>query len=365
MKRRNPAVSSGLFAAMDIRTITGTHAGQIDAVAGAMPPCAAGSFLRDTSAAMDLRADFPVVEIAAPCPPLAADDLCLAIRSVETSAGCVVTLPVSAAFHCIDQITGRPSGHTTYLSPGGEGALLYLADRVAGDWMRLGGGRPDILGFLADTAQIREFLGDEPVWCVTVCCNWFSTPFVSRIVGCALPSVRHQRSQETIDRADHWTVDLRLVIGRSMLRADELAVIGRGDVVTLDELAHPLLTGRPDRFHLECGDFRRRAAFAGPARIAIVDGKNEDSVMINESEHTTRLLTAAQEATGMAVCLQVEAGRISMTVGEALALLPGQILRLDRPVSTDVALRAGDRLVATGELVQLDNELAVRIRELH
>jgi flagellar motor switch/type III secretory pathway protein FliN len=314
---------------------------------------------------MDLRVDFPVVDIAAPGPPLPADDLCLAIRSDDTSAGRVVTLPPSAAFRCIDQITGRPAGHTTHLSPGGEGALLYLADRVAGDWMRLGGGRPGIRGFLADTAQIREFLGGEPDWCVTACCHWFSTPFFIRIVGCTLPPVRHRRGQQTTDRADRWTVDLRLVIGRSVLRADELPVIGKGDVVTLDELAHPLLTGRPDRFHLECGSFRRRAAFAGPAQITIVDGEKEDSVMIDESEHTTRLLTPAQEATGMAVCLQVEAGRISMTVGEALALLPGQVLRLDRPVSTDVALRAGDRLVATGELVQLDNELAVRIRELH
>ena len=62
--------------------------------------------------------------------------------------------------------------------------------------------------------------------------------------------------------------------------------------------------------------------------------------------------------------LTVEIGRIATTVEEALTLCPGKTLRLGRHPGDLVDLRVGPRLVARAELVQIDNELGIILREL-
>lgn len=64
------------------------------------------------------------------------------------------------------------------------------------------------------------------------------------------------------------------------------------------------------------------------------------------------------------VHVRVELGQVSLSAGEWSALVPGQIVALDRRAADGVVLRAGGRAVARGELVTVDGELGVRVLAL-
>jgi flagellar motor switch protein FliM len=66
----------------------------------------------------------------------------------------------------------------------------------------------------------------------------------------------------------------------------------------------------------------------------------------------------------MQVVVRVEVGQVGMTVEQALGLVPGRVLLLDREVGPGVSLFAGDQLVARGELVEHEGQLGVEIVEV-
>ena len=61
------------------------------------------------------------------------------------------------------------------------------------------------------------------------------------------------------------------------------------------------------------------------------------------------------------VTLTVELGKLSLTVSRLAELKPGDVLELGRHAREPVELTSGGRLVARGELVQIDTELGVRV----
>ena len=75
-------------------------------------------------------------------------------------------------------------------------------------------------------------------------------------------------------------------------------------------------------------------------------------------------LDAPFDGAAMEIVAQVEVGRITLTVEQALGLVPGRVLALDRKVGPEVWLRAGDKLIARGELVSCDGALAVEVTEV-
>jgi flagellar motor switch protein FliM len=60
----------------------------------------------------------------------------------------------------------------------------------------------------------------------------------------------------------------------------------------------------------------------------------------------------------------VELGRIKTTAGDVVALRPGQILELRRAPNDPVDITVNGRLVAKGELVEVEGELGVRLLSL-
>jgi len=66
--------------------------------------------------------------------------------------------------------------------------------------------------------------------------------------------------------------------------------------------------------------------------------------------------------------IRVSVGHARPTVRELLALAPDALLRLDRTVSDPVDLYVGDRLIARGQLEELEGDtagqLAVRLTEV-
>lgn len=66
-------------------------------------------------------------------------------------------------------------------------------------------------------------------------------------------------------------------------------------------------------------------------------------------------------AAELPVTLVVELGRVNLTVGRVADLKPGAIIELGRSAREPVELTANGRVIARGELVQIDTELGLRV----
>jgi type III secretion system YscQ/HrcQ family protein len=62
--------------------------------------------------------------------------------------------------------------------------------------------------------------------------------------------------------------------------------------------------------------------------------------------------------------LTCELARFTLSAAEILALAPGAVLPLGRPPGAPVELLAGRRVIARGELVDVDGEVGVRVLEV-
>jgi type III secretion system YscQ/HrcQ family protein len=61
------------------------------------------------------------------------------------------------------------------------------------------------------------------------------------------------------------------------------------------------------------------------------------------------------------VTLTVELGRVNLTVNQLAELKPGDVVELGRHSRAPVELTSNGRLVARGELVQIDTDLGIRV----
>jgi flagellar motor switch/type III secretory pathway protein FliN len=160
-------------------------------------------------------------------------------------------------------------------------------------------------------------------------------------------------------------------LGRTTLDGGALAAAGPGDAVVFDGLA-PASAADPWPVDLRFG------ACVLPAHLH-TDGslRKQGPLATNESEvpmssppdtetETRPALSeeAARALAGAPVELVAELGRINIRGDELVGLIEGGVLSLGPRRPTQVQLRVGPRLWALGELVAVDDELAVRITEI-
>ena len=74
--------------------------------------------------------------------------------------------------------------------------------------------------------------------------------------------------------------------------------------------------------------------------------------------------TLADAALEAPVVVRVELGAVSMTASDWARLRPGDVLETGRRIAEPVLLRIAGRVVARGELCDVDGEVGVRVREL-
>jgi flagellar motor switch/type III secretory pathway protein FliN len=74
--------------------------------------------------------------------------------------------------------------------------------------------------------------------------------------------------------------------------------------------------------------------------------------------------TLTDAALDAPVVVRVELGVVSLTARAWAELAPGDVIQTGHPVGQPVLLRIAGRAVARGELVSVDGELGVRVREL-
>lgn len=142
---------------------------------------------------------------------------------------------------------------------------------------------------------------------------------------------------EPTEAAAALPVDAGLCAGAATLARGELDLLGPGDVLLLDEA--------------------RRDALALPGGLAL-RGRLEGARF-----HVEEIAMTETQAS-YPLTLAVEVARVTLTFGELARLEPGAVLALDARRDAAVVLRAGERALARGELVEVDGALGVRVLAL-
>ena len=63
--------------------------------------------------------------------------------------------------------------------------------------------------------------------------------------------------------------------------------------------------------------------------------------------------------------LQPELGQCSLTVGEILALAPGSLIKLTRPLGEKIGINVAGARFGSGELIRMGGVLSLRITGFH
>jgi len=113
-------------------------------------------------------------------------------------------------------------------------------------------------------------------------------------------------------------------------------------------------------------DRGRSATLSRDGKIVLREGSvpllPDAGELMSDPEKSEASLTEA--VLDSPVVVRIEVGTVSMSAREWAALAPGDVIESGRRLAEPVLLRVAGREVARGELVNLEGELGVRIREL-
>lgn len=148
-----------------------------------------------------------------------------------------------------------------------------------------------------------------------------------------------------------------VVAGCSGLGVAQLQALAPEDVLLLE--THP-----PESEQLWLRVAQRTLALVHyeAGRITIIE-RLENSMSEEVDQEVAEAPPVAVE--DLPVQLSFEVGRLQLSIAELQALQVGQSFALEKDPSRPVTIRANGQRIATGELVQIDDTLGVRILELH
>jgi type III secretion system YscQ/HrcQ family protein len=254
-------------------------------------------------------------------------------------------MPVAGALAAVLGAAARRTGSTGALRIGSVGLAADLQANLPGskeDWVAV---------------AFTVTLGDDA--------------YVARLV---LPALLARRAPEPV-----WTrvglatlgampLSLPLVATVFQATASDVASLGRGDVVVLPEW--PLTrtsngTGWKGTLQLAApsGDIGIASELSDEGRLMLRG--DPQALWVNEAEmvesdESSALVTAVGD---IPVVVRVEIGEALMAAREWAALQRGDVIALGRRIGERVTLRVGGVRVASGELVEIDGDVGVRIVE--
>jgi type III secretion system YscQ/HrcQ family protein len=177
---------------------------------------------------------------------------------------------------------------------------------------------------------------------------------------------------DTLHRLGGTPLSMPIVIGHGVARAGDLAGLVEGDVVTVDHRLDGCalaLAGASSgtRAVLEKGSVR---VLSGRVELAAATPPADNEPPMTDDTSATMQLPALEEGARLAEDLaelplevRIEVGSATLAAREWATLAPGDVIQLDSRVGDPVHLRVGTRVVARGELVDVDGSLGVRITE--
>ena len=171
-------------------------------------------------------------------------------------------------------------------------------------------------------------------------------------------------------------VTLRMEVGRTRIDRADFAAIEERDVVLFENFGPRPPFGGPMVLRLGRGAFAASLGGDGltilePFRLGewTMDIKNIDAgpPINDETIHDDGAAQASTDSLLRELPVEVvcELGRVTMTGRELLELRPGAVIPVGRPLAGPVDLTVGGRVVARGELVDVEGEIGVRITQVN
>ncbi len=171
-------------------------------------------------------------------------------------------------------------------------------------------------------------------------------------------------------RLPKLSVHGHLDIGSARLRAGDLAQMCPDDTLVPDVLWLDLRRGRAGHARLRIARSARSfevtldendrwviaSVLSAPAPMPPSHGRTRP--VMTETPSTVPSLADVE------VEVAIELARLELPIAEVAALAPGVVLTTGRLVGERVAVRAGERVLAWGELVDIEGEVGVRITEI-
>jgi type III secretion system YscQ/HrcQ family protein len=160
------------------------------------------------------------------------------------------------------------------------------------------------------------------------------------------------------------SIPLTVELARTTIPAVEWSCACVGDAVVFGQRADTTAADEvPAR--LICGAYSARVIVQrnNTARVTELFTPRAPAKGNPMSQDTVRNHTEAAIA-GAPIEVVAECGRITLPAEEIMSLLPGTVLPLGSPGAPRIQLRVGGRLWASGELVNVDGQLGVRLTSL-
>ena len=166
-------------------------------------------------------------------------------------------------------------------------------------------------------------------------------------------------------------VSLTIEAGYGFLSMAEFAALLPGDIVVPDHFGPRPVTGGPVALRLRGGVFPAFFDGAGVTIMAPFHLRAES--MADTQDHTTEsappagtqpLLPNDHLLRDLPVQIVCEIGRVTLTAREILDLHAGTVIQVGRPLAGPIDLTAGGRVIARGELVDVEGEIGIRIAEV-
>lgn len=169
---------------------------------------------------------------------------------------------------------------------------------------------------------------------------------VPRALELRVPPAQHRRWTSTA------LVEVPVVVGRCALEASAVSALAVRSLITLEPAGSGSALGTTGRHSAEL------VVFGGAVGIA-----GEPGALVAEvtTGYVPRAMALPDDAH---VELTVGLGTTQLSLRQVFELAIGQVVRLGRPLAGPFELRAAGKRVGSGELVNIDGELGVRIVSL-
>jgi len=168
-------------------------------------------------------------------------------------------------------------------------------------------------------------------------------------------------------RLEAAQVSLVVEIGGAVVRGAELAGLSPGDVLVCDRFGPRPPFGGPVALRLGRGRLLGRMDGEG---ITILSGfelgaeRKEPRPMDRDDNNEVAGPGSDALLRELPVEVVCELGRVTLSGRELLELRPGAVLPVGRPLAGPIDLSVGGRVIARGELVDVEGELGVRINQV-
>ncbi len=290
----------------------------------------------------------------------------------------VIALSPQTADRMISAVLGRMQTETVAneisdLSQGELGALMFALNEAGKDWLTAGGKSFYFCGFLHDMDQAVDYLGHFPELEIEAEIKSDNSSNLLIRLWCNIPQKPYLSSPlNNFFDSLSWQVRFALCAGFSILPISDVQNLRPGDIIIMDEWNHPLKKGNISNTLFLCGKRRLAGRYLSETEIKITEFGEKELTMTNnksidsiEKEELKFSLSDSNQIASkeMEVSVRVEIGEIKMSVNDALNLKPGRIVKLDRPVTPKVNVFVGEKFIAEGIIVEVDNVLAVEITE--